>query len=137
MIAGIIGESYAGERRVAIIPATVPALAKLGMELLVEPGAGAAAGFPDEEYRAKGAAVLGVSFDTVAENAAFAEKFSFPFPLLCDTGRDLGMSYGACDAPGARHAARITSVIGPDLKIREAIGQVDVKQQPTDLLTRL
>ena len=59
MIAGIIGESYAGERRVAIIPATVPALGKLGIEVLVEPGAGAAASFPDDEYRAKGATIAG------------------------------------------------------------------------------
>ena len=59
MIAGIIGESYAGERRVAIIPATIPALAKLGLEVLVERGAGTAAGFPDDAYRAKGATIAG------------------------------------------------------------------------------
>ena len=59
MIAGIIGESYAGERRVAMIPATVPALVKLGLEVLVEPGAGAAAGFPDAAYTAKGATIAG------------------------------------------------------------------------------
>jgi len=59
MIAGIIRESYAGERRVAIIPATCPALAKLGIEVLVEPGAGAAAGFPDDQYKAKGATIAG------------------------------------------------------------------------------
>ncbi len=59
MIAGIIRESYAGERRVAIIPATCPALGKLGIEVLVEPGAGAAAGFPDDAYRAKGATITG------------------------------------------------------------------------------
>ena len=66
MIAGIIQESYAGERRVAIIPATVPALAKLGLEVLVEPAAGAAAGFPDAQYRAKGATIAASRADVFA-----------------------------------------------------------------------
>lgn len=55
MIVGIPKETFPGERRVAIIPATVPSLTKAGIEVLIEPGAGAAAGFPDEEYREKGA----------------------------------------------------------------------------------
>ena len=28
--------------------------------------------------------MLGVSFDEVADNCAFSEKFQFNFPLLCD-----------------------------------------------------
>jgi thioredoxin-dependent peroxiredoxin len=31
--------------------------------------------------------ILGVSFDTPAENKAFAEKYHFNFPLICDTDR--------------------------------------------------
>src|SRR5688572_11206148 len=38
-------------------------------------------------YEKKNAVILGVSFDTEAENAAFAKKFHFDFPLLCDTER--------------------------------------------------
>jgi len=59
MIAGVPKESYPGERRVALIPASLPALAKLGLEVVVEPGAGDAAGFPDEAYREKGARIAG------------------------------------------------------------------------------
>jgi NAD(P) transhydrogenase subunit alpha len=55
MIAGITKETLSGERRVAVVPANVPALKKLGLDLLVEPGAGTAAGFPDEEYVKQGA----------------------------------------------------------------------------------
>jgi len=44
--------------------------------------------------KAKNAAILGVSFDTVQENKQFAEKFKFPYPLLSDTTRAMGVQYG-------------------------------------------
>ncbi len=47
---GFIRESGPGERRVAIVPGAIGVLAKSGVELLMEPGAGTAAGFPDAEY---------------------------------------------------------------------------------------
>jgi NAD(P) transhydrogenase subunit alpha len=59
MIAGIIKETLPGERRVAVVPANVPTLKKLGLEVLVQPGAGAEAGFPDEEYVKQGATLAG------------------------------------------------------------------------------
>jgi len=55
MILGVPKESYPGERRVAIVPAVVPALTKAGLEVLVEAGAGVEAGYPDQDYTAKGA----------------------------------------------------------------------------------
>jgi NAD(P) transhydrogenase subunit alpha len=55
MIAGILKESYPGERRVALVPAALPAVVKAGFTVWLEAGAGLAAGFPDEEYLAKGA----------------------------------------------------------------------------------
>ena len=57
MIVGVPRETYPGERRVALVPIVIPALAKAGMEVIVEAGAGAAAGFPDAEYAAKGAKI--------------------------------------------------------------------------------
>jgi NAD(P) transhydrogenase subunit alpha len=55
VIVGVPKETYPGEQRVALVPAHLAALAKLGAEVLVERGAGVAAGYPDEEYTAKGA----------------------------------------------------------------------------------
>jgi len=55
MIAGVPKEVVGGERRVALVPDLAPALAKAGLDVLVEPGAGEAAGFPDSAYAAKGA----------------------------------------------------------------------------------
>lgn len=71
------------------------------------------------------------------ENAAFAKKFEYAFPLLCDTKREIGMAYGACDSPSAGAAARITYVIGPDGKIRQAYPQVSAKAHPAELLKTL
>lgn len=53
--AGVLKESVSGERRVAVVPPTLPALAKAGAQVIFEPGAGVAAGFPDSEYEQKGA----------------------------------------------------------------------------------
>ena len=75
-----------------------------------------------------------MSFDTVAENAAFAEKFSFPFLLLCDTERDIGMKYGATDKPERPSARRISYLIGPDGKIKVAYPKVEVATHPDQAL---
>ena len=57
VIVGVPAETYPDERRVALIPAMVPALAKAGLETLVEPGAGAQAGYPDSAFEAQGARI--------------------------------------------------------------------------------
>ena len=54
---GIPKESIAGETRVAATPNTVKQLKKLGFDVSVEPGAGEAASFSDEAYRAAGAVI--------------------------------------------------------------------------------
>ena len=55
---GVPAETFPGERRVAMTPRAMDVLAKSGVELVIESGAGLAAGFPDEEYREKGAGVV-------------------------------------------------------------------------------
>jgi H+-translocating NAD(P) transhydrogenase subunit alpha len=54
---GVPGESFPGERRVALTPRAAEALGKLGASVVVEQSAGASAGFPDEQYVARGARV--------------------------------------------------------------------------------
>ena len=55
MIAGVPVESSPHEQRVALVPAVVPTLIKAGLQVLVEPGAGEKAGFPDAAYQEQGA----------------------------------------------------------------------------------
>ena len=78
-----------------------------------------------------------MSFDTVEENRAFAEKFSFSFPLLCDTDREMGMAYGACTDVKASNAKRVGVVIGPDGHIKEYDPKVNARTYPTDVFQRL
>ena len=58
MKVAVVRETYPGERRVAMIPAVVPSLTKAGWQVLLESGAGEAAGFPDAEYAAKGVEIV-------------------------------------------------------------------------------
>jgi H+-translocating NAD(P) transhydrogenase subunit alpha len=58
VIVGVPKEIYPGERRVALTPMVVPMLAKAGLEVVIEAGAGVAAGYPDAQYQDKGAKVL-------------------------------------------------------------------------------
>jgi NAD(P) transhydrogenase subunit alpha len=58
MIAGVPRETFPGERRVALVPAVIPNLMKAGLEVVVEAGAGLAAGYPDADYVAKGARIV-------------------------------------------------------------------------------
>jgi NAD(P) transhydrogenase subunit alpha len=57
VIIGVPKENYPGERRVALVPVVIPSLAKAGMSVLVEAGAGIAAGYPDAHFVDKGAKI--------------------------------------------------------------------------------
>src|SRR5258708_19491373 len=65
MRVGVARETALGERRVALVPETVAKLVAAGFEISVEPGAGEAASFPDDAYRAAGA-TLGSPWDADA-----------------------------------------------------------------------
>ena len=58
MIVGVPRETFPGERRVALVPLVIPTLAKAGLEVIVEAGAGVEAGYPDADYAAKGAKIV-------------------------------------------------------------------------------
>lgn len=73
-------ESEPGETRVAVIPDTVKKFRQLGLEVEVERGAGAAAGFADSAYEAAGARMGGsrsaslAGADIVVKVRALAEE---------------------------------------------------------------
>ncbi len=83
---GVPKETYPGERRVALIPAALAAVIKAGAEVLVEVGAGEAAGFADEAYAERGARL-------VASRAELFEKAEVVLQVRCyganpEAGRD-------------------------------------------------
>jgi proton-translocating NAD(P)+ transhydrogenase subunit alpha len=58
VIIGVAKEIFPGERRVALVPGSIPALRKAGCEVLVESNAGYVAGYPDAAYREKAAVIV-------------------------------------------------------------------------------
>jgi thioredoxin-dependent peroxiredoxin len=96
-------------------------------------------GFRDRigEFEKLGVVVLGASFDTQQENAAFKKKFSFPYPLLCDTTRALGVAYGAAADAKAKSATRCATLIGKDQKIVEHWPKVDAREFVGEAIAKL
>ena len=95
-------------------------------------------GFRDDfkKFQEKGIQVFGVSLDNEKDNKAFAEKFSFSYPLLCDVNKDIALAYHAIKSADDQYAARISYVIGEDGKILESIESVDTKNHSNDLCSR-
>ncbi len=58
MIVGAVRETFPGERRVALVPGVIPTLAKAGCQVVLEAGAGEAAGYPDTLYADRGARIV-------------------------------------------------------------------------------
>ena len=81
--------------------------------------------------------MLGISFDPPEENRAFAEEFGFPFRLVCDTDRSIGLAFGACERPDADFARRYTFVVGPDGTIEQSIATEHPGSQAQELLATL
>jgi NAD(P) transhydrogenase subunit alpha len=58
MKVAVVKDNAPGERRVALVPETVPRLTQAGLDVLVEQGAGDRAWFPDSAYSEAGASIL-------------------------------------------------------------------------------
>jgi len=78
--------------------------------------------------------VLGVSFNDIEQNAAFAEKHEFTFPLLSDTDRSVGIAYGACTDRKARYANRISFLIDEEGNLERSYDQVNPRDHPARVL---
>ena len=80
--------------------------------------------------------IIGVSFDTPADNKKFAEKNSFNFPLTCATDRPIGTASGANVDP-QKGAQRVGVVIDRDGKIKEWHERVDARAWPAEVVKTL
>lgn len=67
----------------------------------------------------------------MAENKSFADKFSFPYPLLCDTDHALGKTYGAGDSG---YPSRITYIIDENGVITHTFPQVNTRTHAEEVL---
>src|SRR5262252_4909182 len=103
VIVGVPKEIYPGERRVALTPAVVPMLAKAGLEVVIEAGAGTSAGYPDAHYLEKGAKVL-------PDRAALFAQSDIVTQVLCHGANDKN---GAKDLPLMRSGQILVGFLRP------------------------
>ena len=103
MIVGVPRESFPGERRVALVPAAIPNLIKAGLEVVVEAGAGAAAGYPDADYTGKGAKIA-------ADRAELFRAADIVVQILCYGSND---KTGKADLPLFRNGQVLIGFLRP------------------------
>ena len=113
MILGVPRESYPGERRVALAPVVLPNLAKAGLQVVIEAGAGAAAGYPDAEYAEKGAQVLSTREEVFAQADIVVQ-------VLCHGAND---RTGGADLPLLRNGQTLVGFLRP-FGARQAVQEV-------------
>ena len=78
--------------------------------------------------------VIGISFDTPEDNAAFAQKNQFGFPLLSDTDHAVAIAYDACSGTEARYPDRVSFLIDEQGMIEKVYDQVDPRDHPARVL---
>jgi len=113
VIVGVPKESYPGERRVALVPAVVPALGKAGFEVVVEAGAGGQAGYPDSVYAEKGARIF-------PDRASVFRAADVIVQVLCYGSNDVT---GQADLPLLRRDQVLIGFLRP-FGSADAIGQI-------------
>jgi NAD(P) transhydrogenase subunit alpha len=135
-----VRETYPGERRVALVPAAVPTLTKIGCEVMIERGSGAPAGFPDDEYAAKGARVVDSRRLALEADVLLQVRSLGSNP---DAGRaDLGMFragqtiIGMCDPLGMPEAVRELAETGVTLFALELLPRI-TRAQSMDVLSSM
>jgi len=77
--------------------------------------------------------VVGVSFDSVDNNRAFADKLGYPYKLVSDVGKSLA-GYDAIDPDDPEWPRRISYLIGPDRRIVKSYATVDVATHAATVL---
>jgi NAD(P) transhydrogenase subunit alpha len=117
MLVGVPKETAAGERRVALTPACLPALEAAGIEVVVERGAGQAAGYGDAQFIDHGARIVDL-------RAEVFQAASIVTQVQCaGANRDAGLAdlewlragqtlIGYCDPLGAPHVAQQVAARG-------------------------
>lgn len=133
MNVGIPRETWPGETRVAVIPAAVPGLVKAGLAVAVEQGAGTAAGFTDEAYRAQGAAVVPRADVFKTSDILLQVRATPGEPSLLRSGQAV---VGFADPLGAPQVIRALAATGVSLFSMELMPRI-TRAQSMDALSSM
>ena len=94
------------------------------------------------QFREKGAAVIGVSRDTVASHKKFEEKYGLPFVLLSDVEKTVIQAYDVWKEKNnygkvTMGVVRTTYLIDETGTIVKAMGKVKAAENPAQMLQAL
>jgi NAD(P) transhydrogenase subunit alpha len=128
MIVGVPKESFPGERRVGLVPIVVPNLAKSGLEVIIEKGAGIEAGYPDAAYTDKGAKI-------VLDRAAVFGTADIVVQVLCYGSNE---RVGRADLPLMRRGQVLVGFMRPmgSVEILQEIAGTGVTSFSVELMPR-
>jgi peroxiredoxin Q/BCP len=95
-----------------------------------------------DDFKERGAVVLGVSTDPVKSHDKFVEKFKLPFTLLADNERKIVQAYGVWGPKtfmGVKYTgtSRVTFLIGPDGRIKKIWPKVKPADHAQEVLAAL
>jgi H+-translocating NAD(P) transhydrogenase subunit alpha len=129
MIVGVPSETFPGEQRVALVPGDLPTLAKLGLKVQIEAGAGTAAGFPDAQYVERGATVA----------ASRAALFAAADIVLQVRAAGAAHGHGEADRALMRPGQLLMAFLDPLWEPRQiaAMAEAGVSALSTELVPRI
>ncbi|HVA01869.1 MAG TPA: Re/Si-specific NAD(P)(+) transhydrogenase subunit alpha [Terriglobia bacterium] len=129
MVVGVPKEIFPGERRVGLVPAVVPNLAKAGFEVVVETGAGTEAGYLDAHYTEKGAKIVG-------DRAEVFKAADIVVQVLCYGSND---KTGKADLPLLRRDQVLVGFLRPlgSLETVQEIAAQGVSAFSVELMPRI
>jgi NAD(P) transhydrogenase subunit alpha len=138
MKVAVLKETFPNERRVALLPANIPQLAKAGAEVLVEAGAGLQAGVPNQHYFDKGAQIVENRADLMAADVLLQVR---SFGANQQAGRadlesfsERSVVVGTCDPLGAADAVAEMAQTGATVFALEMIPRI-TRAQSMDVLS--
>jgi H+-translocating NAD(P) transhydrogenase subunit alpha len=92
VIIGVPKEIFPGERRVALVPLVIPNLKKLGLDVIIQAGAGDASGYRDSDFTEKGAQIV-ADRDSVFRSADIVVQF-LAYGANDKNGQEIFLSFG-------------------------------------------
>jgi NAD(P) transhydrogenase subunit alpha len=129
----VIDESGEGESRVAATPETVKKFQALGAGLVIESGAGLAAGIPDAEFSAAGADVVASAAEALS-SADIVLKVRRPTGAQLAQMRKGAMVFAAMDPYGAETAVKAMGEAGVSAFAMEFMPRI-TRAQVMDILS--
>ena len=141
MIVGVVKETFPGEARVALVPVGVQQLIRAELEVVIESGAGVAAGYDDKAYTEKGATLAADRADVWKRADVVLQVRALGANLDLGKG-DLGLMrsgqtvIGTCE-PLSEHAAnQAIAEIGVALFSMEMMPRI-TRAQSMDILSSM